>query len=216
MNAFPSWAITVDIHATLLPLNLICAFVFPVKLRWIENDRKHCGRNFCFRQADVKPGYSKQLWSQYSAEERKLNACQNFKGRSSCMGVQVLGVCYSSLCTGAPQAYQQGVFSIFSILWVRRLPVPTPSFHYSGLCMCIGGESDKKKKKQHGKRKERRHSQIGYFLQSGLMSTKGNGINISNVHSGSSLEKDEFKANNSNPLGPSASKSVNALSLHLP
>lgn len=72
------------------------------------------------------------------------------------------------LCAGAPQAYQQKVFSILSILWVRGLPVPTPSFHYSSLHMCIGGERKTYKKKQR-----KGHSQIRYLLESVPVSTKG-------------------------------------------
>lgn len=41
--------------------------------------------------------------------------------------------------------------------------------------------------------KEIRHSQIGYLLESGFMSTKGNGINVSNLHSGTFLEKTSSK-----------------------
>lgn len=63
-----------------------------------------------------------------------------------------------------------------------------------------------------------RHSQIGYRLKSGLLSTKANWINISNVHSGKSLreKKSLFNLNNLIPSGSSVTESVNAMSFHLP
>lgn len=51
---FSSWAITVDIHATLLDLNFIRASVVPEKLQWIEYDRNTTVKLFFFlRQAEV-------------------------------------------------------------------------------------------------------------------------------------------------------------------
>lgn len=60
------------------------------------------------------------------------------------------------------------------------------------------------------KRRGEKHRQMGYLLIGGLISTKGNWINISTVRPGPFLEK----RNNLNPSGPRLTNRENVLSFH--
>lgn len=121
---------------------------------------KHCVRTSVFvrRMWAVVMVNNYDLRLQQTRGSRMLSELQREKKLHERAGPWCL---LFPLCAGALQAYQQGVFSIHSILWARRLPVPTPSFHYSHLHMCSGGE------------KRLTKTQMRHLLDSGLMSTKG-------------------------------------------
>lgn len=102
-------AITADIDATLLPLHLLYAIL----LEEIARNRiwpKHCAGTSVF----VRRMRTVVMVNNYDLSRgEEAERCQNFKGRSSCMSVQVFGVCYF-LCTSGISA--RGLFNTFNIV----------------------------------------------------------------------------------------------------
>lgn len=135
-SAFSALPITVAIHGTLLLFNSIRATGTPVK-NCAEINMTAALRSWTFvfssggcRGADMVNNYNLQ---------EEVERCRHFKEGVSLVHERAgpRRVLFPSNAAGAPQAYQHGVLSILSILWVGRLPVPTPSFHYSRLRMCV-------------------------------------------------------------------------------
>lgn len=186
-SAFSALPITVAIHGTLLLFNLIRATRTPVKNCTEINMTARA--TFVFssggcRGADIVNNYNLQ---------EEVERCRHFKEGVSLVHERAgpRRVLFPSNAAGAPQPYQHGVLSILSILWVGRLPVPTPSFHYSRLRMCVcwgegrvGGWGGREKKKKRGwvaARKDDHEQDVSQKVVS--CQQRGNGINISNVHS---------------------------------
>lgn len=136
---------------------------------------KHYGQTFVLtRQTDGFMVNNYDLRVQRRRGSR--NAVRTSKGRSGDVHVRVLAVCYFLPCAAAPQAYQWEVFSILSILWVRILPVPTRSSHYTcpHVCVCVG----EGKKHINKEAEERVHSKLWNVPEVLFCQQRGNGINI--------------------------------------
>lgn len=188
-SAFSALPITVAIHGTLLLFNLIRATGTPVK-NCNEINMTAALRSWTFvfssggcRGADMVNNYNLQ---------EEVERCRHFKEGVSLVHERAgpRRVLFPSNAAGAPQAYQHGVLSILSILWVGRLPVPTPSFHYSRLrtCVCVcwgegrvGRQGGEKKRGWVAARKDDHEQDVSQKVVS--CQQRGNGINISNVHS---------------------------------
>lgn len=109
----------------------------------------------------------------------EAECCQNFKGRSSCMSVRDLSVCY---------------FPLFASVHLKH--ISNGSFQYSQYCesedflfwhlhfithVCTCASEEKKGVES---RRGKIRSQIGYLpIKWSHVNKRGNGINISNVHS---------------------------------
>lgn len=171
---FPPWATAADIHATLLPLNLIRSIVRPVKLNWIEKRPKPWGWTFVFFVRRMRV-------NNYDEDE----CCQNFKGRRGCTSVLVLAVCYFFYAPVHLKHISKGSFQYSQYCEAEDFLFQPPSFHHTSSHRYWRRwilEEEKKKKWR-----------LGYLLEMVSCQQKGNGISISKVHSGTCLEKTSSK-----------------------